>query len=179
MAEHLSVQESIRIPKERIAVLIGKKGEVRRMFEKKSGLKLRIDSKEGEVILFGDSISVFEFKEVINAIARGFAPENAFKLFELRYSFELVDIKDFGKTKNRVRVLRGRVVGTEGKARRNLECLTNCNIIVFGNTVGIIGREEDVLLAKEAVERILEGALHGRVYGWLEKRRKALREHGQ
>ena len=39
-----------RIPQDRIAVLIGKGGETRRMIEEACGATLEIDSKSGEVM---------------------------------------------------------------------------------------------------------------------------------
>lgn len=170
MVEHLNVQETIKIPKERIAVLIGKNGEVKKLFERKSGLKMRIDSREGEVALIGESTRVFEYKEIVNAVARGFAPETAFKLFKEGYCFELVEIRGFGKTKSRMKILRGRVVGTKGKARRNIEEMTGCDIVVFGRTIGIIGQAKDVAIAKEAIEKLLSGAPHGHVYKGIDRK---------
>jgi ribosomal RNA assembly protein len=51
---------------------------------------------------------------------------------------------------------------------------------VYGKTVGIIGRVEDLVYARRAVESLLGGSRHATVYGWLEKRRKEarLREFG-
>ena len=47
-------QYNIKIPKERIAVLIGKKGEVKKTLEGETGTKILVDSKEGDVIVQGE-----------------------------------------------------------------------------------------------------------------------------
>ena len=63
----------IKIPKERIAVLIGKKGNIRKRLSNKLNIKLSIDSNEGLVILDGeDSFNLLIAENVIKAIARGF-----------------------------------------------------------------------------------------------------------
>ena len=49
-----------------------------------------------------------------------------------------------------------------------IEKLTNTNLVIYGKTVSIIGRHEDVINAKEAVKYLLEGAPHGNVYNFLE-----------
>ncbi|MBI5871674.1 RNA-processing protein [archaeon] len=171
--EDIQVTETLKIPKERIRMLIGKNGKVRRMFEKRSGLILRIDSDEGEVMIKGESTKVYDFKNVIIAIGRGFAPDTAFKLFEEEYGIEVLDISDYsGKSKKRLKVLKGRIVGTQGRARKNIEVMTGCFISVYGKTIAIIGLVDNSEIARHAVEKLLAGSMHGKVYAWLERRKR-------
>ena len=74
--------------------------------------------------------------------------------------------------------MKGRLIGTEGKARKTIETLTDCYISVYGKTVAIIGEVRDVSLARSAVEGLLRGAPHGNIYKWLEKRKKEVRKKG-
>ena len=68
----------IRIPKERVAVLIGKKGEVKKEIEQATKSKMAVDSKEGDIAIRGkDSIGMLVAKDIILAIGRGFNPEIA------------------------------------------------------------------------------------------------------
>ncbi|MBT4174562.1 RNA-processing protein, partial [archaeon] len=60
--------QDVKIPKARIAVLIGEKGSVKRRIEKKANVKLEIDSEEGDVIIEGDSLGVYETMNVVRAI---------------------------------------------------------------------------------------------------------------
>jgi ribosomal RNA assembly protein len=61
----------IKIPKERVAVLIGKNGETKKELEDYADAKIEVDSKEGDVkILGGDSLKIYATKEVIRAIGR-------------------------------------------------------------------------------------------------------------
>ena len=43
----------IKIPKERVAVLIGKKGETKRLIENETATKIEVDSQEGDVTISG------------------------------------------------------------------------------------------------------------------------------
>ncbi|RLE38676.1 RNA-processing protein [Candidatus Woesearchaeota archaeon] len=160
----------LKIPKERIAVLIGKKGEVKKEIEDATDTKLEIDSKEGDVTIHGkDSLKIFDTKLIIQAIGRGFNPDVAMQLLKIDNTFELIDISEYAKTKKALIRLRGRIIGKGGRSRANLERLTDTSICIYGKTAGIIGRAEDVLTARKAVESLLKGSPHSVVYKWLEK----------
>jgi ribosomal RNA assembly protein len=57
-----------------------------------------------------------------------------------------------------------------------MESLTNTFISVYGKTVGIVGRAEDVVVSKKAVESLLLGSPHANVYKLLEKNRRSVKE---
>jgi len=164
----------LKLPKERIAVLIGKKGEVKKRIEEETKTEIKVDSKEGDIFIKGeDALSLFTAREVINAVGRGFNPETAELLLKGDYCLEIIDITKFtGKNKATIIRLKGRVIGKEGKSRRTIEELTECYISVYGKTVGIIGRPENLANARRAVESLLQGSPHSNVYKWLEKRRR-------
>jgi|TARA_B100002003_G_C13930715_1_gene452135 ribosomal RNA assembly protein len=163
----------IKIPKERVAVLIGTKGETKRLVEKETSTKLDVDSEEGDVFVSGeDSIKLFDAREIINAIGRGFNPSVALKLKKMDYGFELLNLNDIARNKNDMQRLKGRVIGQEGKSRKVIEELTNCDICVYGKTIGIIGPIEEVANARKSIEMLLEGAMHASVYKFLEAKRR-------
>lgn len=166
----------LKVPKERIAVLIGKNGEIKKNIEAATKTRVDIDSKEGDVFLKGDEpISLYVARDVIRAISRGFNPDIAMLLLKQDYVFELIDLKDYVKNKKQMPRLKGRVIGKEGKSRRNIETLTETYICVYGKTIGIIGMIENATLAKRAVCALLGGSPHATVYKWLEKQRKELK----
>ena len=116
------------IPRARIGALIGKDGETKESIEKTAGVKLTIDSESGEVIIEdsnADAINSLKAEEIIKAIGRGFSPKRAFRLWDDDAIFEVIDLKDYyGKKENRIRIARGRIIGTEGKARKTIEDFT-------------------------------------------------------
>ena len=174
--QEIEYSYELKIPKDRVAILIGKKGEVKRMIEKETAAKIFIDSKEGDVRLTGkDSLDLFSAREIIHAIGRGFSPEIALLILKSDYAFELLTISDYvGKSKKSATRLKGRVIGTEGKTRKHIEDVTETHLSIYGKTIGIIGEAEHVMLARRAVESILAGATHSSVYKWLEKKKKEL-----
>ncbi|MFA6073260.1 MAG: KH domain-containing protein [Candidatus Woesearchaeota archaeon] len=167
----------IKIPKERVAVLIGKSGETKKELEGFTDCKMDIDSKEGDVrISGGDSIKMYALREVVKAIGRGFNPEIARLLLKQDYALEIVNLLDYVKNKDHFERLKGRVIGAEGKSRQTIEGLTGTFISVYGKTISIIGDSEGVVTSKKAIESLLQGSPHSNVYRWLEKSRRATKE---
>lgn len=166
----------LKIPKERVAVLIGKEGSTKKQVEQSTAVSLNIDSEEGEVKLIGkEAMGLYVAREIVRAIGRGFNPEIALLLLKQDYGVEQINVAEFSDTKNDMVRLKGRVIGEGGKSRRLIEELTGCHVSVYGKTVMILGNLEWLATARRAVEALLSGSPHSTVYHWLEKRRKELR----
>lgn len=166
----------LKITKERIAVLIGKDGEVKKELEDLTETQIDIDSKEGDVTIKGsDSIKMYALKEVIKAIGRGFNPEIARLLLKQDYVLEIIPLLDYLKKSHLERV-KGRVIGSAGKSRNTIERLTDTFIVVYGKTISILGESDGVVAAKKAIESLIAGSPHANVYKWLEKNRKKMKE---
>ncbi len=171
----MEFKKEVKIPKDRVGVLIGKDGSVKKYIEEKTNTKIKITN-DGYVTVEGeDSFQILKAMNAIKAIGRGFDPQTAFKLLKDEYVLDIIDITDYAKTKNSLIRLRGRVIGTKGKAKRTIQELTETDVVIYGKTVGIIGLPENVALAREAVIRLLEGAMHSTVYHFLEKERKKMK----
>ncbi|MCQ2056083.1 MAG: KH domain-containing protein [archaeon] len=166
--------QSIRIPQDRIGVIIGTKGQTKEILQKASGVRFSVDS-EGEVLIHDNEanpLSVLKIVDVIKAIGRGFAPSRAMKLFNDDEYLEIINLKEFaGKKSDRLLTVRGRVIGKDGKTRQIIESLTGVYITVYGNTIGFIGNIFNLPIAKHAVELILNGSEHATVYRYLENQR--------
>jgi ribosomal RNA assembly protein len=172
---------SMKIPKDRIAVLIGVKGKGKRDLEEYCSAKISVDSKEGDVTIAGaDALKLYELREVIKAIGRGFSPETAILLLKPDYMLEVINLKDYGaESKNKVMRIRSRVIGTGGKARRTIETLTNSSISIYGKTISVLGECLEVGIAKRAIEMLITGSMHSSVYKWLEGQRRKARVERQ
>lgn len=167
----------LKIPKERIAILIGKGGDTKQELEDLTSTKIHVDSKEADVKITGeDSVKIYALKEVIRAIGRGFNPDIARLLLKHDHVLEIINLLDYVKNKGHFERVKGRVIGAGGKSRDTIERLTNTFISVYGKTISIIGEAEDVITCKKAVESLLLGSPHANVYKWLEKNRRNLKE---
>lgn len=169
-----------RVPKDRIAVLIGSKGVTAKSIRNASGCKeLNIDSTTGDVeVVWGeagsyDPIKAMKLPDVIKAIGRGMAPKAAIRLFDDQHFFEMVDLRNFvGKRSNQQRRIRSRIIGSQGKVRKLIEGLTDTEITIYKSTVVIIGEQEGLSAARQAIEMLAGGSEHGSVLGYLEKDRR-------
>lgn len=163
------MQEILKIPKERIAVLIGKKGKEKKKVEENTKTKISVDSKTGEVEVEGkDAVLYYICIEIVKAVGRGFNPKNAMLLLDEKKYLDLIDLEDFVSGKEVERV-KGRIIGRNGRAWKEIEEKSGAKISVYGNTVGIIGDFEETEKARTAVEMLIEGREHENVYNFLKK----------
>ncbi len=173
----MSFEKLIRIPTDRIGVLIGKSGKIKSQIENTCSVKLEIDSETGETLIRGtgnvEDIQPFKAMEIVTAIGRGFSPRNAMKLLEGENTLHVIDLREFaGKSPNQVERIKGRIIGENGKARKNMERLSDTYISVYGRTVAIIGATNKLKLVVDAISSISNGSMHGSVYNKLESARK-------
>ncbi|MCS7136290.1 MAG: KH domain-containing protein [Nitrososphaerota archaeon] len=169
---------TVTIPKDRIGVLIGVNGSVKKTIEEKLDVKLTIDSDGGVVSIElakspnegGDPAAIFKARDIVVAIGRGFSPERAFRLFEEDVVLDIVHLEDFiGKNVNDLVRIRARLIGTGGKTRKIIEENAHVFVSIYGDTVAIIGDPQDVEAAKEAVIRLITGSPHSAVYKMLDE----------
>ena len=175
-------EQVVKIPRDRIGVIIGKNGKVKGEIQEKCNVTIEIDSETGDAIIFSESkeppieMEPFKAVEVITAISKGFSPRRAYRLLEGEEdTFQLIDLRDYaGKSSNSMERIKGRIIGEEGKSRKTIEDLSGAYISVYGHTVGLIGTFEEIKLASDAVTMLSEGRSHKTVYNVLqEQRRKA------
>jgi ribosomal RNA assembly protein len=175
-------QSFVRIPRERIGVLIGVNGSVKEHIENRLGVKLEIDSETGDVTITlkernGDPTLIFRAKDVVMAIGRGFSPERAFKLLKNEdYMLEIIDLRDIlGKSEAELRRVKGRIIGRDGRTREIIEEMSGAMVSVYGHTVAIIGDVDQVGVAREAVNLLIGGSAHSTVYKFLQRKRQELK----
>ncbi|MFN3910318.1 MAG: KH domain-containing protein [Candidatus Anstonellaceae archaeon] len=169
------VMQYIKIPKKRVEVLEGEANSTLYHLEKVLNVKLYVE-KDGEIRIEGPSVDVFFSLPIIKAIGRGFEPSVALKLKQENYGFNLIDLKDYAKRKEQLKRIKGRIIGKKGKTKRILEEEGQCDIAIFGSTVGIIADLEFLDVATTAVFKLIEGIPHGGVYLYLEKNKKKFKQ---
>jgi ribosomal RNA assembly protein len=166
--------EYTKIPKDRIGALIGRSGETRVTIERKARVKLDINSDTGEVAITegtrSDPLHVWIARDVVSAIGYGFSPEKALLLFDEDYYMDVVELSAEGKrSENDLKRIKSRIIGTVGKTREYIEQTTKAYISVFGKRVSIIGKQDGIGIAKEAIELLVKGKPHLEVYKFLDR----------
>jgi ribosomal RNA assembly protein len=173
------MREHIKVPQDRIGVIIGVEGKVKETLEKKSGATIDVDSESGSVALEseGDAFLALRASEVIKAIARGFSPEKALKLLDNEdLVLDMMDLSKISDSPSDLTRLKGRIIGKAGKTREIMESMTGAKISVYGKTISILGEPEQVMSIRTAIDMLIDGAPHGAVYGYLEKRRREIKQ---
>ncbi len=166
----------IKIPQERVGVIIGKEGRVKKTIEEKTGCRIAIDNRNGIITVTrgDDAVGFLKAKDVVNAIAKGFNPDVALKILDDDFTvFETIDLSSFVSQKSMERV-KGRIIGKEGKMRKHIEETLNVHVSVYDKFVSIIGNFENVSAAREALEMLIDGAQHSTVQKFMEKKKREI-----
>ncbi|WP_409200553.1 KH domain-containing protein [Methanobrevibacter sp. DSM 116169] len=171
----------IKIPQDRIGVLIGTNGKVKKAIEKATETHLEIESNEGIVTIdpkenMEDPLGGWNANHIIKAIARGFNPDVALKLADDDFYLEVIKLPLYiGKSKKALARHKGRIIGKNGKTREAIVEMAEVNMAIYGKTVSFIGELENIKIAKEALELILNGSRHKTVYSFLEQKQRDLK----
>ncbi len=170
----------VKVPMDRVAVIIGPAGNTKALIEKKSTASLNIDSQTGSIEITDpdDPLLAMRAGEVIKAIGRGFSPEKVIRLFDDdMLTVEIMDLSHIANTSKELKRLKGRIIGKGGKSREIFENLTGCKISVMGKTVSLLGHLDQILVARTGIEMLIKGSPHGPVFSFLEKKRRELKEN--
>lgn len=175
----MSFEQIIKIPQDRIGVIIGKGGRVKEEIEQKCNVIVEIDGENGDALVSSGpspltNAEPFKAIEIILAISKGFSPERAYRLLG-EDLLQLIDIRDYaGKSANSMQRIKGRIIGKAGKSRKTIEELTGADVSVYGHTVGLIGSFQEIRMGIEAISMLSKGSSHKSVYNMLQAaRRKA------
>lgn len=172
--------EYVRIAEDRVGAVIGKDGEVRAKIEKDLRVEMSVNSRDGVVTIKNkgdDPLSEWKARDVVRAISLGVGVEEALKLRNDEYMMNIIDLHDIvGRSKKAVLRQKARIIGKAGRTKDHIANLTGVALSVKGRRIVIVGRAEDVDIAREAVEALAGGLPHGVVYKVLEKKCAQLRK---
>ena len=171
--------ETIKVPEDRIGVIVGRNGKVRKRVEQLTNVKIEVNS-QGIVTITApenteDPVLAWKARDIVRAMARGFSPKNAFYLIDDDMQLLVISLRDVvGSSQNQMKRVAGRIIGENGRTRRVIEQTTETKISVYGKTVSIIGMNPGLDYARRAIDMLIAGAPHSAVYSRLEKMRRDL-----
>lgn len=177
------VFKTVKVSKDRIGSIVGKNGKVKAEIEIKCNVYIDVNGETGDVSIRlrnRDSLiqsGIFKASEIILAISKGFSPQRAFRLLSDECILQLIDLREYsGKSLNSLDRIKSRLIGQNGKFRKNLEDLSGSDISIYGHFAGFIGTFDETSLALNAILMICKGNSHKSVYHMLEehKRKKKL-----
>ena len=167
--------EYLKILKDRGGVTICKNGIIKHQLEIITKTELKIDSDTGNIAISStdetdDPLAIWKARYMIKAIGRGFNPDIALTLENDDLILEIINLQDYvGKSKKALVRQKGRIIGKNGRTRQIMHDMLDVEISIYGKTVSLIGEIENIQMAREAIEMILEGSRQKTVYAYLEK----------
>ena len=165
--------EFVKIPHERIAILIGERGKAKKEIEKACEVTLHVNE-DGEIEIDGDTAHTYFARDVVKAIGRGFSVQEALKIITNNFAFYLIDLDDYTKSDKDITRIKGRIIGEKGKMKKEIESATESFLSIYGDTIGIISKIDTMEYAKEAIFMLIDGAQHSRVFNYLAKIRRQI-----
>lgn len=165
----------VKIPVERIGVLTSNKMQVIKELERRTLTRVSVDEVNCFAIVEPSSpdtpvINVMKARDFINAVAMGFPPEKAWRTLNEEQILVVIDLKNTAyDSPNHLTRIKGRIIGEEGKVKRNIEEMTGVDISIYDDYISIIGDYESANLAREAIEMLIQGRQHSTVYRYLDR----------
>ncbi len=182
----MSQKTYLKIPKDRVGVLISPKGKSKRRIESYFGVTIEVESESGSVEITlnpgnRDVTTIFTVRNVVKAIGRGFSPRRAEILAKEDYDLHIIDLGEYvGDSKSAIARVKGRIIGKNGRSRELIEEITETRISVYGGTVAYIGNPEGLEAAREALMKLIKGSFHKTVWNYLYAwRRKMKKDRGE
>ncbi len=173
------IQETVRVPAERVGVIVGRNGRVKRRIEELTHSHVTV-SRDGVVTIScppdpRDPVLIWKARDMVRAMARGFSPKNALTLIDDDMRLVIISLREFvGTSPSQIRRVAGRIIGEHGRTRRVIEQTTETKMSVYGRTVALIGADPGLEYATRAVNMLIDGAPHSAVYRYLERMRREI-----
>ena len=168
----ISMQQ-VYIPQERIRKLRGSRTQVPRI-ERLCGCKIKL--LDDCAVIEGDAFAEYTARNIIYAIGRGFEIDAACLLANDDYYFSSIDIEQSARNQKRMKQLKARIIGENGRSKRYIEEVSSAKVSVYGDTVSFIGTIEGINEAETAVSTLVDGGTHRLAYSRMEAAHRKNRE---
>lgn len=158
--------QQLYIPLERLKEL---KADKRAIGKIEAAAHCKISIEQNEFLqLDGDAYAELVARNMLHAYGRGFALDDVLTLAGDDYYVAAIDLKQYFNTENRIKQIKARIIGKDGKTRNYIESVSTAKLSIFGNTIGIIGSSNAVHEAETALYTLIEGGNHRKAYTKME-----------
>ncbi len=127
-----------------------------------------------ELVISGDPYDEYNARNVMQAFARGFGIDTAYKLLSDDYFFKSIDLGSLFSKKERIQRIKARIIGREGRAKEYMQSISGAEMSVYGDTVSVIGTVDELKIISAALDILIEGGTHKKAYVVMEKTKRNL-----
>jgi ribosomal RNA assembly protein len=138
-------------------------------------LNVKISFSGDNARIEGEGFEEYIALSVVEALNYGFELPIALHLKNEDYMMEKINLRKIVRP-SRIQTIKARIIGLDGKTKRIISELTDCEVAIKDKIVAMIGKTEDVGIAKRAVTSLIQGSPHSSVYAFLEKNRRIMKE---
>lgn len=159
--------EHLLIPHKRAALLDKKTLDMLR-----ERLGCRIELADNDLTIEGEPYNEYNAKNVLQAFARGFDLNKAFRLLNDDIFFQQINLKELFRNRDQIMRVKARVIGEKGRAKEYIESVSGADIAVFGGTVSTIGTVDELKVANAAIQVLVDGGMHKTAYIVMDKEKQ-------